>query len=268
LRQLNRAFHQDEPEWERLPETRPAVTEFLFMMPKSASSRLMTVDHARANLVVRTGAVGSSQVLALSRSIEEAILKEEMPAVAVEVSSNAILLSRSADGIARSQPLSIAMASIAIALLVSFALGSIRLGLIAMIPNVIPVLIFFGALGVGAADLSVPTSLIGCMALGVAIDDTVHWLSRYRAERVLGRGKKLAIQTTLRRVGRPIAITSLMLGFGFLVVTGSRFATLQSFGWLSAFTMAVCLLTDLLLLPLVVEAVDNESPKQPLLEGP
>ena len=106
------------------------------------------------------------------------------------------------------------------------------------------------------------------VALGVAIDDTVHWLSRYRAERVLGRGKKLAIQTTWRRVGRPIAITSLMLGFGFLVVTGSRFATLQSFGWLSAFTMAVCLLTDLLLLPLVVEAVDNESPKQPLLEGP
>ena len=259
LRQLNRAFHQDDPAWERLPETRPAVTEFLFMMPKSANSRLMTVDHARANLVVRTGAVGSSQVLALSRSIEEAVRNEGMPDVAVEISSNAILLSRSADGIARSQPLSIAMASIAIALLVSFALGSIRLGLIAMIPNVIPVLIFFGALGVGAADLSVPTSLIGCMALGVAIDDTVHWLSRYRAERVSGRSQSRAIQITLRRVGRPIAITSLMLGFGFLVVTGSRFATLQSFGWLSAFTMGICLLMDLLLLPLVVEAVDGDS---------
>ena len=268
LRQLNRAFHQGDPEWERLPATRPAVTEFLFMMPKSSNSRLMTVDHARANLVVRTGAVGSSEVLALSRSIDEAVQREAIPDVAVEVSGNAILLSRSADGIARSQPLSIAMASIAIALLVSLALGSIRLGLIAMIPNVIPVLIFFGALGVGAADLSVPTSLIGCMALGVAIDDTVHWLSRYRAERISGRGKNHAIQTTLRRVGRPIAITSLMLGFGFLVITGSRFATLQSFGWLSAFTMGICLLTDLLLLPLVVETVDSESPSRHPLEAP
>ena len=268
LRQLNRAFHQDDPEWDRLPATRPAVTEFLFMMPKSSGSRLMTVDHARANLVVRTGAVGSSEVLALSRSIHEAVQEEAIPDVAVEVSGNAILLSRSADGIARSQPLSIAMASLSIALLVALALGSMKLGLIAMIPNVIPVLIFFGALGAGAADLSVPTSLIGCMALGVAIDDTVHWLSRYRAERVSGRGKAQAIQTTLISVGRPIAITSLMLGLGFLVITGSRFATLQSFGWLSAFTMGICLLTDLLLLPLVVEAVDGESPRQRPLEVP
>ncbi|MCH2185696.1 MMPL family transporter, partial [Myxococcota bacterium] len=90
LRQLNRAFHRDDPEWERLPTTRPAITEFLFMMPKSSNSRLMTVDHARANLVVRTGAVGSSQVLALSRSIDEAIREDAIPDVAVEVSGNAI----------------------------------------------------------------------------------------------------------------------------------------------------------------------------------
>ena len=257
LRQLNRAFHRNSPEWERLPPTRSAVTEFLFMMPKSTTSRLMTIDHARANLIIRTGAVGSSEVLALSRSIHEAVEQEAIPDVAVEISGNAILLSRSADGIARSQPLSVGMATAAIAFLVALALGSIRLGAIAMIPNVIPVLIFFGVLGLGAADLSVPTSLIGCMALGVAIDDTVHWLSRYRSERIAGQGKAEAIRTTLQRVGRPIVITSLMLGLGFLVITGSRFATLQSFGWLSALTMGICLLTDLLLLPLVVEGVDD-----------
>ena len=257
LRQLNRAFHRDALEWERLPESRPAATEFLFMMPKSRTSRLITIDHARANVVVRTGAVGSSEILALGHSIQEAVDEYPIPGAEVEVSGNTILLSRSADGIARSQPLSVGVATVAIALLVALALGSLRLGLIAMIPNVLPVLIFFGVLGWGAASLSVPTSLIGCMALGVAIDDTVHWLARYRSERLDGQTTTQAIRTTLQRVGRPIVITSLMLGLGFLVVTGSRFATLQSFGWLSALTMGVCLLTDLLLLPLVVEGVDE-----------
>ncbi len=255
LRQLNRAFHRDDPAAGRIPDTRPAVTELLFMLPKAETARLTTVDHTRANVVVRTGAVGSSAVLALTDALGRAAGSEPLPGAEIRISGNTILLSRSADGIARSQPLSVAMAALAIALLVAGSLRSVRLGLVAMIPNVIPVLVFFGALGFGAAALSVPTSLIGCMALGVAIDDTVHWLARYRAERDAGADAAAAIRTALRRVGRPIAITSLMLCIGFLVITGSRFATLQAFGVLSAFTMAVCLATDLILLPAVLGRV-------------
>lgn len=252
LRRLNRAFQADDPEAERIPDSREAVAELLFMMPKGEISPSITVDHARANLVVRTGTVGSAAVLELADAITREAERIAPVGAAVRVTGNTILLSRSADGIARSQPLSIAAATLAIALLVTAALGSLSLGLIAMIPNVIPVLIFFGALGVGAATLSLPTSLIGCMALGIAIDDTVHFLARYRAERETGADPGDAIRIALRRVGRPIAITSVMLCLGFLVVTGSRFATLQAFGMLSAFTMAVCLATDLILLPAVL----------------
>lgn len=257
LSQLNRAFHRDDPAEERVPATRAATTELLFMLPKGETSSLVTVDHTRANVVVRTGAVGSSAILDLADAISGEVEAEPLPDADVRISGNTILLSRSADGIARSQPLSVAMAAAAIAVLVTLALRSLKLGAIAMIPNVVPVLIFFGALGLGAADLSVPTSLIGCMALGVAIDDTVHWLARYRAERLGGADPKAAIAVAIRRVGRPIAITSLMLCLGFLVITGSRFATLQAFGVLSAFTMAVCLVTDLVLLPAVLECTED-----------
>jgi predicted RND superfamily exporter protein len=252
LRQLNRAFQANDPASERIPDSRQAVAELLFMMPKGESSPLITVDHARANLVVRTGAVGSSKVLALADEIERVTADSVPEGATVRVTGNTILLSRSADGIARGQPQSVALATVAIAVLVTLTLGSLRLGLIAMIPNVVPVLIFFGMLGAGAASLSLPTSLIGCMALGIAIDDTVHWLARYRDERSGGAGVDVAIRTTMRRVGRPIAITSVMLCLGFLVVTGSRFATLQAFGLLSAATMAICLATDLILLPAVL----------------
>ena len=111
------------------------------------------------------------------------------------------------------------------------------------------VLLFFGALGLGVAPLSLPVSLIGSMALGIAIDDTVHYLVRYRRERQAGADPEEAAGRATRRVGRPIAITSVMLFFGFLLVTVSPFATIAQFGALAAFTMAVCLTTDLMLLP-------------------
>ncbi|MBW2230435.1 MAG: MMPL family transporter [Deltaproteobacteria bacterium] len=253
LRKLNRAFHADDPAEERIPDSRRAVTELLFMMPKTDLSRFVTVDHGRANVIVRTGEVGSAAILELTDAIEQAIAATPLPFGAkARVTGNSILLSHSADGIARGQPLSVGLAAVAIFVLVSLGLRSLRLGAVAMIPNLIPVLVFFALLGAGVAPLSLPTSLIGSVALGIAIDDTVHFLVRYRDERRLGASPADAAAAGTRRVGRPIAITSVMLCLGFLVITGSRFATLQEFGMLSALTMAICLATDLVLLPAVL----------------
>ena len=127
--------------------------------------------------------------------------------------------------------------------------ASVGLGAVAMVPNLIPVLLFFGALGSGVAPLSLPVSLIGSMALGIAIDDTVHYLVRYGRERRAGADPEEASRLTARRVGRPIVITSVMLSGGFLLVTISPFATVAQFGALAAATMGVCLATDLMLLP-------------------
>lgn len=253
LGRLNRAFHADDPEAERVPDTRGEITELLFMLPKDDLSAFLTVDHSRANVIVRTGAVGSSAIIELEERLEAVIEGNPLPQGArARVTGNTILLAHSADAITRAQPRSVGIAAIAILVLISVALGSARLGAIAMIPNLVPVLIFFGLLGAGLAPLSLPVSLIGCMALGIAIDDSVHFLVRYRRERRRGVDAAEAASRCHRRVGRPIVITSVMLCLGFLVVTASRFATLQEFGYLSALTMGVCLATDLILLPAVL----------------
>jgi predicted RND superfamily exporter protein len=250
LRSLNRAFHGDDPAHERIPDTRPAVAELLFMIPKTELQRHLTVNHGRANLVLRTGEVGSAATLRLIAGLEAAISDTPLPeGMQASVTGNAILLARSADGIARGQPLSILSAAAAIFVLIALGLRSPRLGAVAMLPNLLPVLCFFGLLGLGAAPLSLPTSLIGCIALGIAIDDTAHYLVRYRSERRLGAEPELAALRATRFIGRPIVITSLMVMVGFLVVALSDFATLREFGVLTAVTMGLCLLADLVLLP-------------------
>jgi hypothetical protein len=250
LRVLNRALAGDDPREERIPESRSAVTELLFLAPKGHLARLTNANHSRANLLVRTGAVGTAAVNALAARLTELCRDGVLPAdVAAGVTGNAILLARSADALARSQPASVGLAAGAIFVLVTLGLRSLRLGVVAMVPNLVPVLCFFGLLGLGVAPLSLPTSLIGSVALGITIDDTVHTLVRYRSERRGGLAPDAAILLTTRRVGRPIATTSLVLITGFLVISLSGFATLREFGALSALTMAVCVACDLTLLP-------------------
>jgi len=250
LRVLNRVLAEDDPAAERIPDTRPGVAELIQLVPKGELARLTTIDQARANLVVRTGEVGSAAIRRLAASLREAAREAGLdPGIDVHVTGKAILLARSADAIAAGQVRSVGLAAATIFVLLAFLLRSPRLGAVAMVPNVLPVLLFFGLLGAGAAPLSLPTSLIASVALGIAIDDTVHYLVRYRRERMAGREPAEAAVVASHRVGQPIVVSTAMLILGFLVVAGSGFATLREFGALSAVTMALCLVTDLVFLP-------------------
>jgi predicted RND superfamily exporter protein len=249
LRRINRAVEADDPAAERIPDDRAAVSELLQLAPKQEMERFVNVNHSRANLVVRTGEVGSAAVRDLTARLSVA-MRETLPAdLRGEAVGNAILLARSADGIAGSQLQSVGSAAAAIFALVSLALRSLRLGAIAMIPNLLPVAMYFGLLGLGAAPLSLPTSLIGSVALGIAVDDTVHFLVRYRRERRAGASPAEAARVTGLRTGLPIVTAALMLSSGFAVIALSSFATLQEFGALFAVTVLFCIVAELLLMP-------------------
>jgi predicted RND superfamily exporter protein len=253
VRSLNRAIEAGDPAEQRIPDSREAVTELLFMFPKGDLLRFSTIDQSALNVVVRTGQVGSAAMRDLTRRIDAELASGVVPAsVEAEVTGHAVLLNRAADGVARSQPRSVALAALAIFVLLAAGLRSLRLGLVAMLPNVVPILIFFGALGLGAAPLSLPTSLIGSVALGIAIDATAHYLVRYRNERRAGASAAEAVARTELGVGRPVAIAAAMLACGFFAVAASEFATLRQFGVLTAFTMITCAATDLLLLPAIL----------------
>jgi predicted RND superfamily exporter protein len=250
IRVANRALREGRPEEERIPDTRAGVAEAIFSIPKEKLRRFATSNHSSTNLVVRTGELGSAAVRRLEGRILAELARTPVPTdVRTGVTGSTILINRSADGIAGNQIAQVGAAATTILILVCIAFRSIRIGLLSMIPNIVPVLLFFGALGAGAATLSIATSLIGSIALGIAIDDTVHFLVTYNRERWGGRTPEEAVQHSIRRVGRPIVMTSMMLVIGFLVLLVSGFVTLREFGYLTAMTMAICLSTDLGLLP-------------------
>lgn len=254
VRLANRGLYEDDPAQERIPDSRPELAEIFFLIPKETLRRFANSNHSKANLIVRTAWIGSAAVRELEDRIHEAILRADLPEnLAAHVTGNTILINRSADGIAGNQGLQVGLAAFTIFLLVTGVFRSLRLGLIAMVPNIVPVLLFFGTLGAGVATLSVATSLIACIALGIAVDSTVHFLVSYRRVRESrGLSPEEAVIDVLRVIGRPIATTSIMLVIGFMVITVSGFATLREFGYLTGTTMAICMFTDLGLLPALV----------------
>lgn len=250
---LNRAFEKGNAAAEHIPATRGQLADLMFFIPKAELRQLANSNHSRANIVVRTSASGSQAVRALEKDIARTLQQTALPdGIEVEVTGNTLLVNHGADIIVDSQTRAIGLAAVAIFILVWRFFGSARVGALAMVPNLLPVLLFFGLLGAGAATLSLPTSLIGCAALGIAIDDTAHFLVAYRGRRNEGLlPEEAAVECTLR-IGRPIVITSLMLAAGFLVLTLSGFATIREFGALSALVMLLCLAADLTLLPAIL----------------
>ena len=250
IKLANQAMKDGDPSGARIPDTRREVAEATFILPKSKLRRFSTSNHARANLIVRSDQSGSRGIRAVEAQIEEVLARSELPeGFTTAVTGNSILLNRGADSVASNQATQVGLAAGTILVLIVLVFRSTRVGLISMVPNIVPVLVFFGILGAGVAPLSLPTSLIGCIALGIAIDDTMHFLVAYQAQRARGMTPEAAARLCIQKVGRPIVMTSIMLVVGFLVILASGFATLREFGYLTALTMAICLTTDLILLP-------------------
>jgi predicted RND superfamily exporter protein len=247
---LNRALEKNDPAAERVPDTRAQAAELLFLVPKNKLRRFANSDHSKANLLVRTGESGSAAVRDLERRLDDAIAAADLPAdLDVEITGNTIVLNRAVDLIAGNQIGSVTLTAATILVIVSSAFRSLRIGLLAMVPNLIPVCIFFGLLGAGAAPLSLPTSLIACVALGITIDDTAHYLVAYRYKRACGETPVQAATATTAFLGRPIVVTAFMEIGGLCVLCLSGFATLREFGYLASSTMLICLATDLLMTP-------------------
>src|SRR5262249_10143478 len=129
---------------------------------------------------------------------------------------------------------------------------SFRIGFLAILPNLLPIAIFFGVMGWLGIQLNLGTSLIAAIALGIAVDSTVHYMARLDLELKGESDQEKAISRAVRTVGIPIIYTTVALFFGFLTFAFSRFVPIQNFGILSAVTMFASLFANLVLLPAVL----------------
>lgn len=140
---------------------------------------------------------------------------------------------------------------------------SIRLTLIAFLPNVFPILTVFGLMGLLGIPLNCGSAMVMTISLGIALNDTVHFIVHYRQHRREGAGNDTAVSATVREIGRPVIITSIVNCLGFAIFIMSDFRPMFHFGCLTSVAMAAALVGDLVLLPSLLRVFDRDTPGRP-----
>lgn len=231
------------------PLSAGAVAQVLDGAPGELRKQFVDKRLRRAALRARVTSSGSADLLDLKRRIEAHAASNLPEDFEVTVTGNALVFAHTVEAIARGQVASIASAFLIIYATLAFLFQSFRVGWLALLPNALPILVYFGALGLGGIPLNATTSLVAAMVFGIAVDDSIHFLSRFNAAARARADEAHGVRDALRHVLRPVTVTTAALVLGMLVFTASELRNHVEFGVLAALTLAVAWLLDLTFTP-------------------
>jgi len=240
-----------------------------YLSQDESLSRLVSADRSRLVIILRANLFSSNELRELTRQIDEWSVVNLPPGITQRATGSIILLNDASDAVAASQSSSLAIALVTIYLMMVVLFRSFSTGLLALIPNLLPIVCYFGFLGWSGTALDITTSLVASAVLGLAVDNAVHMIRRYRqcvAERRPTAGgiavpaalsatdEGWAMWLTMLRTGKPMVLANLMLIAAFLVFVLSSFVPVRIAGILWALGIGTCLLADLIFLPVLMKS--------------
>nr|VFK54823.1 MAG: hypothetical protein BECKTUN1418F_GA0071002_10575 [Candidatus Kentron sp. TUN]VFK59965.1 MAG: hypothetical protein BECKTUN1418E_GA0071001_105513 [Candidatus Kentron sp. TUN] len=267
FKRLNKNLHGNDPAWYRLPDARDLAAQYFLLYEMSLPYGLdlnsrINVDKSSTRVTVATLVLSTREVLALERRAR-AWLRDNAPALSTEGTGPTMMFAHIGARNIRAMLVATTLALILISLMLILALRSIRIGLISIIPNLIPAGMAFGLWGIFVGEIGLALSVVTTMTLGIVVDDTVHFLSKYlRARREQGVSPEDATRYAFSHVGIALIITSLVLVAGFLIISLSSFYPNSGMGLLTAMVLLLALLADFLFLPPLLMKIDRSRGSQ------
>ena len=268
FRQLNQSMHGDDPAAYQIPESQELAAQYLLLYELSLPQGLDVnnqIDRSRTSTRVSISAetLYSTDLLALNARAE-AWLADNAPTVDdVNSTGPASLFAYVGQRNIRAMLLGTVVVLVAISVILLLTLRSLRVGLISIVPNLIPAVLGFGVWGLTVGQVSLSLSVVVAMTVGIVVDDTVHFLSKYlRARREYGHDPHEAIHYAFDTAGRALVTTTIVLVAGFLIFAFSPLIPTAQVGVLTAMIIGFALIADLTLLPALLTAVDRSPAKR------
>lgn len=256
IKQVNQMLHSNDPAFGMIPSTRQELAEvFLILESDPGFSRLLTGDHATLRINSRIQTVGTREGKQVSQDLKT-LLAQTLPAsLHSTITGTNVVWMNMEDYIVHSLLSSFLTSFVAICVLMAFVFRSWKMGLVSMIPNVLPILGILGLMGWLGIPLNMVTMAIASIALGLAVDDTVHVMVELQKEMKTTRDISVGLEKTFHHLGLPIISTSTILALGFWALCFCDFVPTFQFGLLSGLTILMGLLAELLLFPAVLKAL-------------
>ncbi len=252
IKQMNKAFHNEDQSYYKLPDSRKLISQYLLLYDSDEIEDVIndTYDHTR--IAVRSSKHGSKKQEIIIDKIKDFIASVPHRGMEIRVTGRALQQVNTIGALVKGQVYSLTLAAIMITIIMFIALRSFAIGVLSIIPNIFPIALNFGIMGAAGIPLNTATALIATVALGIAVDDTIHFLSTYRNKRKNEPQNEKAVNKVILTKGRAIISSSLILCIGFGVLTLSRFIPTLYFGFLSTLIMITALIGDIIFLPAII----------------
>lgn len=263
MKRLNRNMHGDDPEFYRLPEERDLAAQYLLLFEMSLPYGLdlnnqINVDKSAIRIIATLENITTNELRSLDRDATR-WFADNLPSAKGTTASGpfvmfAYIAKRNIEGMLTGT----FVAFVLISLILMAALRDVRLGLVSLAPNLVPAIMAFGIWGILVSEVGLAASVVAATSLGIIVDATVHFLSKYqRARRIRGDDPNGAVRYAFSTVGTALWVTSAILIAGFAVLSMSTFKINGAMGLLTAITLAMAIVVDFLMLPSLLLAVDR-----------
>jgi len=254
FKRLNKNMHGDDPTWQKLPEERNLAAQYLLLYEMSLPYGLdlnnqINIDKSATKIAVTLRTLTSNEVIAF----DDASIKwlhDNTPDITPYNSSPTIMFAHLGKRNINSMLTGTSVALVVISAVLIFFLGSLKYGFISLLPNQTPAIAAFGLWGMTVGQVGIGLSIVTGMTLGIVVDDTVHFLSKYlRARREKGLNAEDAVRYAFNNVGLALLVTSVVLVAGFMIMAQSHFYLNSSMGLLTSVVIMLALIIDLTFLP-------------------
>lgn len=262
LQKLNRNMHGDDSDWYRIPESRELASQYLLLYELSLPYGLdlnneINLDKSATRVAVTMGDITSSEVLAFTQQANQ-WLRDNAPQLSGYGTGASVMFAEIFKRSTASMIWGTLTGILVISAILVIVLRSVRCGLLALLVNLLPAGMAFGVWSILVGEVNMGVSIVLPMTLGIVVDDSVHFLSKYlRARRENGYNAQEAVQHAFSSVGMALVITSAVLIAGFGILSGSSFRLNADTSQLTAITIALALIVDFLMLPALLVLMDN-----------
>jgi len=250
---LNGAFQElENPE---LPYSDDVVDELMLFLNYERVRAYVSEDYSSARIVVRHNISSTRQLQEYIEDLHAFVDSNLDPGLDVRISGNSVLALSATHAMISGQLQSILLLLVFFVIIISLLFMDLRVGLLASIPNIFPVIVLFGVMGYADIPLNIGTAMAAAIAIGIAVDDTMHFMLRYNQEIKASKSQSGAMHLTIYEEALPVVSTSVALIAGFLVFALSGFEPLAQFGMLSALVIGTALVADFTITPLVISTL-------------
>lgn len=266
FKRMNRSLRRGMPRHFRLPENQVNfewITQYLDSAYENIGlPGILTADYSSTLVQAKIHDIGSHEIkeknIALREKMNELFPPDEY---LTRITGKALLLDKSNEVIAYNLGYGLLTAILIVSVIMGVLFRSVKMAVIALIPNVLPLVFIAGIMGLWGIGLKMSTAVIFTISFGIAVDDTIHFLSRYKTELARGNSPEKALQTTYVSTGKAIILTTIILVLGFGVLMFSQFATTFTSGFFISLTLVLALLSDLFLLPALLVFLNKKTPE-------